>query len=167
VYLASQANHVHLLVRGDGLEKSMSRYLIDRIARLPNVTLHTRTEVVSLSGDETALTAVHCRSPQGDVTFDVKHLFLFTGADPNTEWLAGCNVRTDGKGFILTGSSVHDGYEDVDLTLETSVPGVFAIGDVRSGSTKRVAAAVGEGAAVVGQVHGVLRERQRLAGNAR
>ena len=167
VYLASQANHVHLLIRGHGLEKSMSRYLIDRIARLPNVTLHTGTEVVSLSGDESALTAVHCRSPRGDVTFDVKHLFLFTGADPNTEWLAGCNVKTDGKGFILTGSSVHDGYEDVDLTLETSVPGVFAIGDVRSGSTKRVAAAVGEGAAVVGQIHGVLRERRRLAGNSK
>ncbi|MBP0590917.1 FAD-dependent oxidoreductase [Paraburkholderia sp. LEh10] len=167
VYLASQANHVHLLIRGRELESSMSRYLIDRIARLPNVTLHTETEVVSLSGDESSLTAVNCKSPQGDVSFDVKHLFIFTGADPNTDWLEGCNVETDDKGFIRTGSSVHDGYEDVDLTLETSVPGVFAIGDVRSGSTKRVAAAVGEGAAVVGQVHGVLRERQRLTGGAR
>ncbi|MBN3762117.1 FAD-dependent oxidoreductase [Burkholderia sp. Ac-20365] len=167
VYLASQANHVHLLVRGDGLESSMSRYLIDRIARLPNITLHRRTEVVSLAGDDSGLTAVHCKSPQGAVSFDVKHLFLFTGADPNTDWLKGCNVETDDKGFIRTGSSVHDGYEDVDLTLETSVPGVFAIGDVRSGSTKRVAAAVGEGAAVVGQIHGVLRERQRLAAGLR
>ncbi|MPW19294.1 hypothetical protein GCT13_20925 [Paraburkholderia sp. CNPSo 3157] len=82
-------------------------------------------------------------------------------------WLEGCSVETDDKGFIRTGSAVHAGYEDVDLTLETSVPGVFAIGDVRSGSTKRVAAAVGEGAAVVGQIHGVLRERQRLAGGLR
>jgi thioredoxin reductase (NADPH) len=167
VYLASQANHVHLLIRGHGLESSMSRYLIDRIARLPNVTLHTGTEVVSLTGDEVGLTTVNCRSPRGELSFEVKHLFLFTGADPNTDWLEGCNVQTDSKGFILTGSSVHDGYEDVDLTLETSVPGVFAIGDVRSSSTKRVAAAVGEGAAVVGQIHGVLRTRQRLASAAR
>jgi thioredoxin reductase (NADPH) len=167
VYLASQAKHVHHLIRGHGLESSMSRYLIDRIARIPNVTLHADTQVVSLDGDVNGLTAVNCRSPRGGVSFDVQHLFLFTGADPNTEWLTGCNVTTDDKGFILTGSAVHDGYEDVDLTLETSVPGVFAIGDVRSGSTKRVAAAVGEGAAVVGQIHGVLRERQRLAGALR
>jgi thioredoxin reductase len=90
--------------------------------------------VVSLDGGVNGLTAVTCRSPRGGVSFDVQHLFLFTGANPNTEWLKGCNRTIDDKGFIVTGSAVHDGYEDVDLTLETSVTGVFAIGDVRSGS---------------------------------
>ncbi|TDY21981.1 thioredoxin reductase (NADPH) [Paraburkholderia sp. BL6665CI2N2] len=162
VYLASHANHVHLLVRARGLESTMSRYLIDRIARLPNVTLHTSTEITSLDGDDGGLSKVNCKAPNGSFSFDIRHLFLFTGAVPNTEWLKGCNVTTDEKGFVLTGSRAHQRQDEGDKTLETSVPGVFAIGDVRSGSTKRVAAAVGEGAAVVGQIHEVLLERQQL-----
>jgi thioredoxin reductase (NADPH) len=159
VYLASNARHVHLLIRGHGLESSMSRYLIDRIARLPNVTLRTGTEVTSLTSDASGLSAVNCVSPQGKLSFGVRHLFLFSGAEPNTAWLKGCNVRTDEKGFVLTGSALRRDFNDGDRTLETSVAGVFAIGDARCGSTKRVAAAVGEGATVVGQIHGVLRER--------
>ncbi|MEI6001064.1 FAD-dependent oxidoreductase [Paraburkholderia bengalensis] len=163
VFLASHARHVHLLVRARGLEVSMSRYLTDRIGRLPNVTLHVETEITSLSGDEVGLTQVEGKTASGRVSFPVKHLFLFTGAIPNAEWLEGCNVTTDEKGFVLTGSRAHRRPDDGDQTLETSVPGVFAIGDVRSGSTKRVAAGVGEGAAVVSQIHGVLAERQQLA----
>lgn len=163
VFLASQARHVHLLVRGKGLEASMSKYLIDRIARLPNVTLHTETEITLLSGDEAGLNRIDCTSRAATVSFAVRHLFLFTGAVPNTAWLQGCNVTTDDKGFVLTGSRAHRRFDDNDQTLETSVPAVFAIGDVRSGSTKRVAAGVGEGAAVVSQIHSVLRERREMA----
>jgi thioredoxin reductase (NADPH) len=160
VYLASQAQHVHLLIRGRGLEEHMSQYLIDRIARLPNVTLHTETEVISLAGDTTGLSGVVCKSPQGSLSFSVKHLFMFTGAEPNTRWLRNCSVLTDAKGFVLTGSAARDCEEARDRTLETSVGGVFAIGDVRFGSIKRVSAAVGEGAAVVAQVHAVLGEHR-------
>lgn len=161
VFLSSQANHVHLLVRARSLDLSMSRYLIDRIARLPNVTVHVRTEVASLTGDDTGLRKVDCKTDGAAISFAAKHLFFFTGAVPNTGWLKGCNVVTDKKGFVLTGSRVHRRSDDEDRTLETSVPGVFAIGDVRSGSTKRVAAGVGEGAAVVSQIHGVLNERRQ------
>ena len=163
VYLASHSAHVHLLIRGAGLEASMSKYLIDRIAALSNVTLHTRTQIESLEGDGRTLAAVHCKTPDGPLTLEARHLFLFTGADPNTGWLSDCNVNTDAKGFVLTGPAAHGGHAECSTSLETSVPGVFAIGDVRSASTKRVAAAVGEGAAVVSQIHGVLAERQELA----
>jgi thioredoxin reductase (NADPH) len=162
VYLASHAAHVHLLIRGAGLESSMSRYLIDRIAGLRNVTVHTGTQIESLESDGRALCAVHCVSPEGPLVLGLRHLFLFTGANPNTGWLRGCNVKTDSKGFVLTGPAAHEGRMDGATALETSVPGVFAIGDVRSASTKRVAAAVGEGAAVVAQIHGLLAERMGL-----
>jgi len=156
VYLASHANHVHLLVRAPSLDSSMSRYLIDRIARLPNVTLHVRTAITSLFGGDTGLNKVDCESGGAHISFAAKHLFFFTGAVPNTGWLEGCNVQTDEKGFVLTGARAHRHTDDEDRTLETSVPRIFAIGDVRSGSTKRVAAGVGEGAAVVSQIHSVL-----------
>jgi len=98
------------------------------------------------------------------VAIPMRHVFLFIGAAPNTEWLRSCNVATDDKGFILTGYDAHQSCTDrADYTLETSVPGVFAIGDVRSGSTKRVAAAVGEGAAVVSQIHKYLAEVEAKA----
>ncbi len=163
VYLASHAAHVHLLVRGDGLAASMSKYLVDRISALPNVTLHTRTQIESLDGDGRTLSSLQCKTPDGPITLDVRHLFLFTGAEPNTAWLTGCNVSTDGKGFVLTGPAANGCRGEGAPTLETSVPGVFAIGDVRSASTKRVAAAVGEGAAVVSQIHDLLSTRQELA----
>jgi thioredoxin reductase (NADPH) len=152
VYLASKVKRLHLIVRGSGLEASMSRYLIDRIASLPNVVMHRRTEIVALEGDPVqGLTGAIFRDhASGEVhRCASRHLFLFIGADPNTAWLKGC-VDRDAKGFILTGVA------RPALPLETSLPGVFAIGDVRAGSTKRVAAAVGEGAAVVAQIHSAL-----------
>ena len=158
VYLAPRVKQLHLVVRGRGLESSMSRYLIDRIAALPNVELHTGTEVIGLEGDETAgLTgAVFRERATGEVhTCPLRHLFLFIGADPNASWLDGC-VAVDGKGFVVTGARCPHSNSRPPLPLETSQPGVFAIGDVRAGSTKRVAAAVGEGAAVVAQIHSVL-----------
>ena len=166
VYLASHASHVHVLIRGPGLAASMSKYLVDRLASLSNVTLHTHTEIASLEGDGRTLTRLHCKTPEGPLALDVCHLFLFTGADPNTAWLKGCNVSMDSKGFVLTGPAANGCRGDNAPSLETSVPGVFAIGDVRAASTKRVAAAVGEGAAVVSQIHGLLALRQELAINA-
>jgi thioredoxin reductase (NADPH) len=158
VYLAPRVRHLHLVVRGNGLESSMSRYLIERIAALPNVELHTGTEVIGLEGDETAgLTAAVFRDRvTGEVhNCALRHLFLFIGADPNASWANGC-VAVDGKGFVVTGARCPRSKSRPPLPLETSQPGVFAIGDVRAGSTKRVAAAVGEGAAVVAQIHTVL-----------
>ena len=161
VFLASRVKRLHLVVRGRGLEASMSRYLIDRIAELPNVELHTGTEVVALEGDEVAgLTgAVFRERATGAIcSCPLRHLFLFIGADPNAAWLNGC-VALDAKGFVITGRDSGRGAGENSrpvLPLETSRPGIFAIGDVRAGSTKRVAAAVGEGAAVVAQIHSVL-----------
>jgi thioredoxin reductase (NADPH) len=160
VYLASKVKRLHLIVRGAGLESSMSRYLIDRIAALPNVELHTATEVIGLEGNQfqELSAATFRRRATGEIhRHALRHLFLFIGADPNTSWLEGC-VALDAKGFVLTGPDAGTGAPSPvpALPLETSQPGVFAIGDVRAGSTKRVAAAVGEGAAVVSQIHGVL-----------
>ena len=161
VFLAPKVRRLHLVVRGSGLEASMSRYLIDRIAALPNVELHTGTEVVALEGDEvTGLTAAvfRDRATGATHTCPLRHLFLFIGADPNTSWLNRC-VTLDNKGFVVTGATSTGGSSNNHppvLPLETSRPGVFAIGDVRAGSTKRVASAVGEGAAVVAQIHSVM-----------
>ena len=158
VYLAPKVKRLHLVVRGSGLESSMSRYLIDRIAALPNVELHTRTDIVGLEGEK-GLTAVTFRNHDTGATHrcSLRHLFLFIGADPNVGWLEGC-VATDKKGFVVTGAENTGKPINARpvLPLETSRPGVFAIGDIRAGSTKRVAAAVGEGAAVVAQIHRVL-----------
>jgi thioredoxin reductase (NADPH) len=160
VFLAPKVKHVHLAVRRP-LEATMSRYLIDRIAALPNVSVYTGAEVIGLEGDQTgALCSATFRGlDSGNIhTYPLRHLFLFIGADPNGGWLAK-RVAVDQKGFVVTG----DGFAPTDLPigraplpLETSVAGVFAIGDVRAGSTKRVAAAVGEGAAVVAQIHAAL-----------
>jgi thioredoxin reductase (NADPH) len=161
VFLAPKVKQLHLVVRGEGLEASMSRYLIDRIAALPNVELHNRTEVVGLEGDAASgLTGAVFRDRATGETHacPLRHLFLFIGADPNAAWLEDC-VAVDSKGFVVTGAEFGEGVGVADravLPLETSWPGVFAIGDVRAGSTKRVAAAVGEGAAVLAQIHSVL-----------
>jgi thioredoxin reductase (NADPH) len=161
VFLAPKVKQLHLVIRGEGLEASMSRYLIDRIAALPNVELHTKTEIVGLEGDQaTGLTGAVFRDRTTGVTHTchLRHLFLFIGADPNASWLDGC-VAVDENGFVVTGKAFAGGNGATNrsaLPLETNRPGVFAIGDVRAGSTKRVAAAVGEGAAVVAQIHSAL-----------
>jgi thioredoxin reductase (NADPH) len=154
VYLASQVAKVLLLARGPDLAASMSRYLVDRIAGLPNVEVLTQTTVTGLEGRDGMLEAIRWRRGASgkDIRRPIQHLFLFIGAEPNTDWLSGSGVALDLKGFVLTGN---DGAVN-RRPLETSLHGVFAIGDVRSGSVKRVAAAVGEGAQVVATLHAVL-----------
>jgi thioredoxin reductase (NADPH) len=160
VYLASQARKVWLLVRGPSLAAKMSRYLVDRISGLRNVEVLTQTSVTGLEGNGGVLNSIRWRGQSGEeVRRSARHLFLFIGADPNTDWLSGSGVAFDPKGFVLTGKEVHDS----NGPLETSVPGVFAIGDVRSGSVKRVAAAVGEGAQVVATLHAFLANAGRPA----
>jgi thioredoxin reductase (NADPH) len=151
VYLAGQGVKVWMLVRGPSLEASMSRYLIDRIEGLPNVEVVTHAQVTGLEGRDGMLEAVRWRLGANgtEMRRDIRHLFLFIGAQPNTDWLAGSDVALDAKGFVLTGK-LCDGERH---PLETSRRGVFAIGDVRSTSVKRVAAAVGEGAQVVAALH--------------
>jgi thioredoxin reductase (NADPH) len=155
VYLASQVKKVWLLVRGTDLAAKMSRYLVDRIAGLSNVEVLTQTTVTGLEGRGGALQAVRWRGPSGkEIRRPLRHLFLFIGADPNTDWLKGSGIALDRKGFVLTGN----GTDGAGRPLETSVRGVFAIGDIRSGSIKRIAAAVGEGAQVVAALHAFLDE---------
>ncbi|HET9597949.1 MAG TPA: FAD-dependent oxidoreductase [Anaeromyxobacteraceae bacterium] len=160
VYLSTVAAKVWMLVRGPGLGATMSRYLVDRIAALRNVEVRLRTEVVALEGRRGALEAVRWRDAAGEESRRaLRHLFLFIGADPNTSWLGGSDVALDPKGFVRTGAEAGRGRGP----LETSVDGVFAIGDVRAGSTKRVAAAVGEGAQVIAAIHAHLsRAGERL-----
>ncbi len=161
VYLASEVAKVWLLARRS-LDATMSRYLVDRIAGLPNVEVLLRTEVVSLEGRGGVLEAIRWRHvPSGEETRrPIGHLFLFIGADPNTSWLSGSGVALDAKGFVRTGADVSAGRR----ALETSRDGVFAIGDVRAGSTKRVAAAVGEGAQVIATIHAFLADAGERAG---
>jgi thioredoxin reductase (NADPH) len=163
VYLASRVRRLHLIIRGPSLDASMSRYLIERIAALPNVVLHRRTEVTALTGDAVSgLQEFEIRDRDKGTTarMAIRHLFLFIGADPNTAWLSNCPVALDPGGFVRTGEATAGaaGLASVGAPspLQTSVNGVFAIGDARSGSTKRVAAAVGEGAQVVAALHGIL-----------
>jgi thioredoxin reductase (NADPH) len=153
VYLSSQVARVSLIIRGPSLDRSMSRYLADRISATPNIELLTQTEVTTLEGQDGVLEAIRCRSHQSGegVKHAIRHLFLFIGAEPHTAWLSGSGVTLDAKGFVHAGGNV-------SRPLETCVPGVFAIGDVRAGSVKRVAAAVGEGAQVVAALHAYLAE---------
>lgn len=167
VFLAQTARRVHMLVRGKGLTDTMSRYLIRRIEQNPAIDLRTFTEIVSLEGDGYNLERVTWRNNQtGEAeTHDIRHIFVMTGAVPSTRWLDGC-VTLDKKGFIKTGTDLST--EDLAAAewplarppylLETSLPGVFAVGDVRGGNIKRVASAVGEGAIAVAFVHQVLQE---------
>jgi thioredoxin reductase (NADPH) len=155
VYLASQAAKVWIIVRTADLNARMSRYLVDRIAGLPNVEVVTRARVSALEGHDGVLEAIRWRQGDKEVRRALKQLFLFIGAAPHTDWLAGSGVELDAKGFVLTGT---DAAGDC-RPLETSLRGVFAIGDVRAGSVKRVAAAVGEGAQVVATLHSFLATR--------
>jgi len=166
VFLAQTAKHVHLLVRSRGLAESMSRYLVRRIEGSPAITLHLRSEIVALEGDR-HLERLRWRDAQRQAveTRDIRHVFVMTGALPSTAWLAGC-VALDAKGFIKTGPALSP--EDLAAAnwplargphlLETSLPGVFAVGDVRASNIKRVASAVGEGAIAVAFVHQALHE---------
>lgn len=154
VYLASHVRKVALLARGNSLDASMSRYLVERIKAQPNIEVLTGSEIEALEGHEGNLANVRWRNRASGVETvrPIRHLFLFIGADPNTDWLAKCNVALDPKGFVRTGLEVAPAHG----MMETSRSGVFAIGDVRSGSIKRVAAAVGEGAQVVAALHAYL-----------
>jgi thioredoxin reductase (NADPH) len=157
VYLAGQVDRLWLLARGPRLEASMSRYLVDRISALPNVEVRVGSQLTALEGGSGTLEGVRWRHhASGEETRrPIRHLFLFVGADPNTAWLAQSGVALDDKGFVRTGADLGNGRRP----LETSCPGVFAIGDVRAGSVKRVAAAVGEGAQVVAALHAFLADR--------
>jgi thioredoxin reductase (NADPH) len=166
VFLAGGCRHVHVLIRSSGLADTMSRYLIRRIEESPNITLHTRTQLTALEGSD-RLERIGWRNAASDrvEAHEIAHVFLMTGAVPNTAWLNGC-VALDDKAFVRTGSDLHT--EDLSAArwplpraphlLETSLPGVFAVGDVRSSSVKRIASAVGEGSICVQFVHRALRE---------
>jgi len=166
VFLAEYARHVHILVRSAGLAESMSRYLIRRIEDNPRIKLHTHTEIIALEGD------VHLESVQwqNGITKEIeKHkisnVFVMAGAAPNTSWLGGC-IALDSKGFIKTGADLSPEYLNTigwplarqPYSFETSLPGIFAVGDVRAGSIKRVASAVGEGSVAISFIHKVLQE---------
>src|ERR1700761_4521261 len=166
VFLSGHARKVTMMIRGGGLGASMSRYLIERIEATPNIDLMFNTKIVGLEGTEaTSLERVRWKSrlsPE-EFTSDIRNLFLFVGADPATNWLDGCGVTLDRGGFVVTGAQ-----SDLNLgrpisQLETSVPGVFAVGDVRSGSVKRVGGAIGEGAQVVAALHGFLGDAAKPA----
>jgi thioredoxin reductase (NADPH) len=165
VFLSGHGRRVHMLVRGPRLAESMSRYLIRRIEETPNITLRTRAQIEALEG-EASLERVTWRDGDGvRTTVDVRHVFLMTGANPNTAWLNNC-VVLDKQGFVKAGPDIlPDELRAAGWPLarrpflfETSLPGVFAVGDVRAGSVKRVAAAVGEGSVCVQLVHKVLAE---------
>ena len=153
VYLASRAKKVWLLARGGSLEATMSRYLVDRIRGLANVKVLTNAEVTGLEGSSGRLEVIRWRQNGAEERCEISHLFLFIGADPNTNWLRNSGLNLDEKGFVITGAN---GNGSGRKTLETNIAGVFAIGDVRSGSIKRVAASVGEGAQVVAALHSYL-----------
>ncbi|MGA6985793.1 MAG: FAD-dependent oxidoreductase [Terriglobales bacterium] len=168
VYLSQTARKVHMLVRSGGLAETMSRYLIQRISENPGIELHYKTEIVSLDGDTQLERVGWIDKTTGQTSIhEIRHLFIMAGASPRTDWLRGCVVMDD-KGFILTGRDL-DGYTGANGSpawplarapqmLETSLPGVFAVGDVRAGNVKRVASAVGEGAISVSLVHRALAE---------
>ncbi|HUE60164.1 MAG TPA: FAD-dependent oxidoreductase, partial [Acidimicrobiales bacterium] len=159
VFLADLASHVTVIIRGPDLSANMSRYLVDRLENHPDIEVRARTTIAGLEGDQ-ALRAVRTAGPDGEETLACAGLFSFIGAEPSSTWLSGC-AALDKRGFVLTDRAL--GKAELDqrwtalgrqpLPFETSYPGLFAVGDLRSGSTKRVAAAVGEGSAAVRSVH--------------
>ena len=157
VFLADKVKKLWMVVRGRSLEDTMSQYLVDRIRALPNVEVLLRTEICGLEGGEAALKQVRIRNRDTgkESEHEIGHVFSFIGADPNTDWLSGCGIALDDKGFVITGAG--GGH-----WLATNRDGVFAVGDIRCGSVKRVAAAVGEGSTVVSAIHAYL-ARERAA----
>ncbi|MEH2539755.1 MULTISPECIES: FAD-dependent oxidoreductase [unclassified Bradyrhizobium] len=164
VFLSGHARKVYMIIRGGGLGASMSRYLIERIEAAPNIELVFNAEVIAVEGGgDGSLERVRWKSrlaPEQH-SFDVRNLFLFVGADPATHWLDGCGVTLDRAGFVVTGAQSEHNLGRPVPPLETSVPGVFAVGDVRSGSVKRVGGAIGEGAQVVAALHGYLADAMK------
>jgi thioredoxin reductase (NADPH) len=167
VFLAQHATKVHILVRGPGLAASMSRYLIDRIDATANIELRPHTELTQLHGDlPGGLAAVSWRDNRTGIEEErpIRNVFLFVGADPETRWLDHCGVAFDSHGFVLTGEPTAVlSAEHGPASLESNVPGLFAVGDVRSGSVKRVGGAIGEGASVVAQIHRYLAMARPMA----
>jgi thioredoxin reductase (NADPH) len=154
IFLSGFAKHVHILIRGAELASTMSDYLVERIALSRHITLHPHTEIVALKGEKRLEGVTWKNSLTGvQEETDIRNVFVMIGADPCTEWLADC-VELDPHGFVLTGAAVRDGMNP----YATSVPGIFAVGDVRSGSVKRVASGVGEGSVVVAAVHSYLKD---------
>ncbi|MBV7259427.1 FAD-dependent oxidoreductase [Erythrobacter crassostreae] len=145
MYLSRSAKHVHLVVRSGSLAASMSSYLSSRLEADPKVTIHYHTQISELHGDDW-LNGITFKTPEGETRHDTSALFIMIGAAPNTDWLSGL-VETDDKGFVLTGACVGR-----ETPFETGTDGIFAVGDVRSGSVKRVASAVGEGSVVVSRI---------------
>lgn len=163
VFLSKTAKHVHILVRGEGLAASMSDYLIERINSSDLITLHTNTEIIELRGENNLKQVVWKNRKSGETReLDLRYVFLMIGAVPNTGWLEGSGVKLDDKGFVCTGSDVFDSSWPLKnrppLMLETNVPGIFAAGDVRANSVKRVTSAVGEGGMAINSVHKYLSE---------
>jgi thioredoxin reductase (NADPH) len=155
VFLSKSVRHVHLLVRSGGLAQTMSDYLVQRIDLSPKITLHTRSEITALEGDRYLSRVTWTDRDSGVATTrDIGNVFVMIGADPNTEWLGGC-VKVDDKGFVCTGTEAEtaDGGSHASSPFETTHPGVFAVGDVRANSVKRVASGVGEGSVVVQAIH--------------
>jgi thioredoxin reductase (NADPH) len=166
VFLSGHAKRVLMIIRGGGLGASMSRYLIERIEATPNIELMFNTEITALEGDEAGLLRrIRWKSRLSDDEdeADIRNLFLFVGADPATAWLDGCGVTLDRGGFVVTGAQSEQNLGRLVAPLETSVPGVYAVGDVRSGSVKRVGGAIGEGAQVVASLHGYLGDAAKPA----
>jgi thioredoxin reductase (NADPH) len=165
VFLSQHAAKVHMLVRGPSLAASMSRYLIDRIDATPNIVLRPHTELVALHGEAaTGLAAVTWRDRRSGVeeTHALRNVFLFVGADPETGWLEACGIAVDASGFVKTGPDAgRPAAGRAPAALESNIAGVFAVGDLRSGSVKRVGGAIGEGAAVVAQIHQHLAAAER------
>jgi thioredoxin reductase (NADPH) len=165
IFLSQTSRKVHMLVRSNALSDTMSRYLIQRIEENPNIELHYRTEIVGLEGDAHLERVTWQDKNTGEIsTHEIGYVFIMAGASPRTEWLAGC-IALDNKGFILTGRDLDAVMENrpwklsrPPQMLETSLPGVFAVGDVRAGNVKRVASAVGEGAIAIHLVHNALAE---------
>jgi len=165
VFLSGHARKVTMVIRGGGLGASMSRYLIERIEATPNIDLMFNTEIVAIEGSDGSLARVRWKSRlSADIySSDIRNLFLFVGADPATNWLSGCGVTLDRGGFVVTGAQSELNLGRPVALLETSVPGVFAVGDARSGSVKRVGGAIGEGAQVVAALHSYLGDAAKPA----